>query len=254
MKKTVYVIIIALITFVCMAVGVIRNFMPTHNQWGWGAGTSKTIGEEATLDAFQKLDVNASVCDLTVEVGEDYGISYKCSENLTPKYVVEGDTLMITQKNNKKNLNAFKSMKCKIVLTIPKKDALTSAKIDIAVGDLKMDALTLDDLQVEQNVGDMKMCDMVAKSVQADSNTGDVHLERVAFDALEVSSNIGDVKVSSATSLEEYGLDLQADIGDVRLDGQNQSKSYQRDTKGERSIQIHTDCGDIDVSAVEMNE
>lgn len=254
MKKTIYVIILAMITFACMAVGVIRNFMPVQGQWGRGDGESKMIGQEATIDAFQKLDVDVSVCDLTIEVGDDYGITYKGSENLTPKYVVEGDTLTITQNNNTKILNGFKSKKCKIVLTVPKKDALTSVNIDIAVGDLKMDALTMDDLHVKQNVGDMKMGDLVIKSVQVDSNTGDVHMERVAIDSLEISSNIGDVKVSSVTSLDEYGFDLKTDLGDVCMEGQNQSKSYQRDNKGEQSIRIHTDCGDIDVSTGEMHE
>ncbi|WP_177178256.1 DUF4097 family beta strand repeat-containing protein [Amphibacillus marinus] len=130
---------------------------------------------------------------------------------------------------------------------------LTQLLTKVNVGSVIINQVELDSANVIANVGDIDIANVTGDwSVEAD--VGDVNIDLLApIDQLDVETNIGNVKIHlPETGIEDYQLQLQADLGDISLNGDkvgtgDVGSSYiQQSTSGQR-LSVYSDIGDIKI-------
>lgn len=262
MKKSIYLIIISVITIACICFGSfyhignfknkVKDFIADNNfdfQWDnddedWefsvdgkdgkpgkdgSVSISRTSGSKYdTFSSFKNIDLNAHVSDITVKAGSKY--SLECHYNrsfLEPICELNGDSLRITQKGPK-NLNNTGNAHCSIVITIPRFS-------------------NLDEVEITNNVGDISVSDFDCNDFIAKNNVGDITVEAVNALSMKIENNVGDVEISDITDLDSYNIDATTNVGEVEVGGRFCKRQYQSNTSSRTKISAKTNVGDINI-------
>lgn len=241
MKKTVYLAVITLITIGCVLFG----FANGEVSFPFGIGNSNySIEESATLEAFDRITVDAAVMDLIVKEGSTYELDYRGTKNLVMSYQVDNGALVVSQKKNGSMIGNNSAV---LTLTVPADTQLESVDIGIDVGDIDLKGMNVNAMDADLDVGDMTIEKTVFDEIVIDSDTGDIKLNNCSFVNLDISCDVGDVKVDSGMDISEYTYDLKTDVGEVEVNAAEYGRKYYKE--GEKGkIVIHGDVGDISVN------
>lgn len=244
MKRTIYLAVITLITIGCVLFGVFglsnRGF-----SFSFGIGSPNyTIEESATLEAFERITVDAAVLDLIIKDGSAYALDYHGTKNLVMSYRVDNGELVISQKKKGSMIGNNSAV---LTLTVPRDAQFDKVDIGIDVGDVDMRELSIGSMDADIDVGDMTVEKTAFEQVTIDSDTGDVDLKDCSFVNLDISCDVGDVEVDSSMDISEYAYDLKTDVGEVEVGAGEYGKKYYKDGENGKVI-IHGDVGDITVN------
>lgn len=246
MKKTVYLIIISVLTIGCIIFGSLYHTRGNHffdfrnwvsfsksisdsDDWDFDdyeVGSNRIVkGEiDEKLPAFTDIEVKANVMNLVIGYGSDFRIeSTYGREYLRPIFEVKNGTLKIEQhmpKHTRGNNN------CKTVISIPKN-------------------ASLEDMNLKLNVGEVRIADISGKDCEIKNNVGEVDLDKVDFNDISVKNNVGEVHISVNGDLDDYSLDVATDVGELSVDGRNYKKSYSKKGNAKKSIEVKTNVGEI---------
>lgn len=249
MKKTVYITIISIITVFCIIIGC------SIHVWGSSSffGSVGTVSEDVELSEFDKIDMDLSVCSLRLEAGKEFGISYECSEPLVPKYKVEGDRLIVTQKDWEWFHVGTK--KCSMVITVPKDAELSYISVKSNVGDIDICEINSQRFEAEADVGDIDIihCSFT-ENMDVEADVGEVDVEATEFGNLSISADVGNVVLNGIdssiqnASWDDYDVDIVTNLGSVSINGEKVKGEYHKNGRGGKKIKIEADCGDVDIS------
>ena len=248
-SKTIYLAIISIVTRICVIGGTIY-FMNNSQSFAAGediAGSgTKDIKESTTLDPFTKIDIDADVLEIEVELGDDYAMDYEGTSNQTMTYKVENGKFILTAKKNK-DFSAIQVTNATLKLTVPEGVVIENADIQTDVGKITLRNLEFDYCKAESDVGELKADGVKFREAILDTDTGDVLVDNSSFEKLEVSTDVGDIDVNSSTELTNYTFDLKNDVGDLEINGEEHGHKY--NVKGDAGrIKLHGDVGDISVN------
>ena len=110
-KKNLYLILLSIITLVSAIIGILIHVIIPAGSWfanfdehfdsdDFIAGS--TTYEE--LDAFQSIDFDINVADITITNGDTYSISYQTRKKaLIPSYEIKDGTLYVKQASEKED-------------------------------------------------------------------------------------------------------------------------------------------------------
>lgn len=268
MKKNFYLAILGIVTVFCMIVGLIihstgRFSFQKEGEFGQQMEDEVVVEH---MEAFDSIDVDVKLIELTVETGENYGFSYKSAQKIVPEYSVENRTLKIRQPQPPKTL-LKNSKNCKATITVPADVKLKKTQIIANVCEIRVNDLFSEELKLKSNVGEVNVRNVQAKNaeltadvgeVQAEAcnfetanvqtNVGDVKLEEMFFENMTINGNTGDVKLDTNIALDSYQMNLATDVGEVEFNDQDYKKNYQQNG-GEGTLTISTNVGDIHVEA-----
>ena len=220
MKKTVILIILAVVTCVCIVVGLainskdfFDNLLSSFTDYSGKAepmNNDNVIRED--LEDIKAIDMELSNIDVDVKKGEKFEIQIKVSsDNYMPTYSVENGVLKVEQKV--KHKEKLKRVKNKIVVTFPKGTQFDDFNISNDIGDILTDEVDTKTFLIELNVGDIYINDTKSDSVSISANTGSVKIEDSSFGATTVSNNIGDIKLVSCTPGK---INISNNIGNIK--------------------------------------
>ena len=222
MKKTIYLIIISIVTILCIVGGCIyhgANFNFGGFPWGlnWFEDDDndiKMIKDAAELDRFTNIKSELDVMDISVLRGDAYKIEIAVSdEKYMPEYSVNNDILTIKQKIS--NKNKLKKAKCRMKVFVPNNESLKDISIEDAVGDIKIDDMDCDNIILSSSTGDVKLFGVKAIKSVVNSSVGDIKIDGSEFTETSISGNIGDVEILAA---QLGDTSISNNTGDVKLD------------------------------------
>lgn len=255
-KKNLYLILLSIITLVSAIIGILIHVIIPAGSWfanfdehfdsdDFIAGS--TTYEE--LDAFQSIDFDINVADITITNGDTYSISYQTRKKaLIPSYEIKDGTLYVKQASEKTLHGLTNNASCTLMITVPKNTVLSQITGKSAVGDFTMENTSAIQMDVSVNVGDTELTDVVLQQVTIGSDVGDISLEDVTFDIANLTSNVGDVDVTSDLSLDDFQMDLSCGIGEIEVNDNSYHEKYQSNVASEKSLTVSTGTGDIDIS------
>lgn len=234
MKKTLYIVVLCLLTAFAIIFGTIRVVKSTTQEFfhfgSWPKVFSNISGEseekEAGLDEFSAIDIDADVASIKIVYGTENKLEYDCSKELVPTYSVENGTLVVKQKNNVHTL--IGGSKAKIVITVKEETVLSKIKIESAVGNVSIK-------------------DIVVNELDVDCNVGNVDLKKVDVEKLWVNADVGNVDISVEDDLDDYNVEISSGVGNVKFDGKKVKSSFSQKVDGDKTISIEADCGNIKV-------
>ena len=255
-KKNLYLILLTIITIASAIIGILIHVIIPAGSWfadfdehydpdDFIAGS--TTSEE--LDAFQSIDFDINVADITITSGDTYTISYQTSKKkLIPSYEIKDGTLYVKQSSAKTLHGLTNNTSCTLMITVPKNTVLSQITGKSAVGDFTMEHASAIQMDVAVNVGDTELTDVVLQQVTIGSDVGDISLEDVTFNIASLTSNVGDVDVTAALSLDDFQIDLSCDFGEIEVNDNSYHEKYQSNVTSEKSLTVSTATGDIDIS------
>ena len=265
MKKNVYMTILTIVTILCIVTGCLLhlhifdwNLPVFHISDGnvvFDSGEDSDAGPMTenvqSLDAFTEIEIDTNVLSATINVGDSYGVALNCNEKLIPTVSVENGKLLVKQRTKNKWFHG--STSADMLITVPAGTDLKTLTATHNVGDLKVEGVNIDVVDLKVNVGDIDLDNIAGSTLTVDSDTGDVEAEACSFKTVTIKSDVGDAEYESATNISDYKMDLETDVGDINLCNQDQDSdhygvkhSYKQDgAAGELNIKV--DVGSITV-------
>ena len=127
--------------------------------------------------------------------------------------------------------------------------AAASAVVQLDTGSLRGDALRLQTARLSCDVGSMDLRDLRCYGLEAVANVGNIHIQgRLAGDN-RFQCDLGSLTLETTLPCSDYDLDLQADMGQVTVDGAACGHNFrQQHATPAHAIQAVCDLGSIDLS------
>ena len=247
MKKNLYLTILAIVTVICVIVGSVYHIT------GWfGFGSHSILGRlfsvvtgydndskrdrshvtySEDLDAFEDIEIDTSVMDITINTGNSYHLEYDCVAFLKPEMSVK-DNIFKLEQPSVRHLGS--NNKCKMTLTVPSGTVLDNADILSNVGDIKIYNTEIRDITVEADVGNISLesCTFATSDVEGDVGNINIIIDSCEFYDIDLYNDIGDVTLNTNADLSNYEIDLSTDVGSIKYKGENKKREYYQSASG----------------------
>ena len=220
-----------------------------------------------TVEAFERLTVEADAGSLVVERGKEYRL--EIGKALTPRTtygVKNGEMTIRTKKLKWSRMITWKSKDKEIRLTVPDGAALDAAKLDLAMGSVTLNGITVDKLEVDEDMGsftgadctigtaDLKLSmgsvtleDSKADEIEADANMGSITIRKCEANRITADADMGSITLKLKGRLDRMEMDLNTDMGSVTVDGDKKGKTY-RQSGSAGKIKASASMGSIVIS------
>ena len=133
------------------------------------------------------------------------------------------------------------------ILTIWSGRKRRNAELSADVGNVTLQDVQAASLKAEVDTGDVFFNHVtVSGSLDVECDVGNVTLSEVNANSVTAASDVGDLEVNLTGPLTDYALMVDADVGDIVVDGRKQGKMY--NTAGDIPVFLKTDTGDINVT------
>ena len=262
MKKSVYLIILAVVTIFCIIFGAFINLRfagrgfnkvkkaitkSIEDGFDYDSDTDiefdddfedifdddddydeNTIGfDSKTLEAFDQLVIDASVLGVIVERGTSYSITAKYNNSrLKPEYSLKDGRLYITQRVKRRNFVGNNTSK--VVVTVPYNTSLDKIDIDIDVGAVEMSGFDVDNANIRTDVGA-------------------VAVSKLDFKDLVIKSDVGAVAVELLEDVTKYDISAKSDVGGIQVDNASVKRRYSNEGTNGKKLRINTNVGGIEI-------
>jgi len=236
MKKTIFLVILGVVTIGCIFYGTKKHFGSHVKFFDHGlvnidySDDNGDIRESLnqSLEKFSAIKMNISVAEVRLETGDDFKIeSTYTKEWLKPDFSVKSGVLDVSQPG-KRHETRWGNQNCKIIITVPEGTKLGDIRIDSNVGDITIRSLTADDITINLNVGE-------------------VDIRNAGFNSVDIDNNVGEITIDSEVDLNDYDISVSADIGEVRVGGKSYKRSYNSRGNGKKKIKVNTNVGEINI-------
>lgn len=247
-RKNIWMAVLTVITVCCVIGGTFYHAGIFGLQDRFHFRDDKTINVSTDLEAFCAIDVDADMMDLSIEKGDRFYIDGKYTDVLQFEYEVKDKTLYIKGKTVRKAfLRGNGNYKCNITLTVPENTTMDSMEIKLAMGNINVENITSIDCKaltnmgncifekcsfgeadIDTNMGEITIKDTDLGESEIDNNMGSIKMERCIFQDLDVDNSMGEISIDINQNIDEYQIDLKAEMGDVRVNGQSEGTKYRQ--------------------------
>lgn len=208
--------------------------------------------EKTKIDDFDKINIKTNTIDIKIAQSDDKNcyIAYNLKKEkgeATAVYEVSGGEFKLRQKSNHVTINVDLSGLAAIlsgtqdyvrqnqfVLYLPKDKKISEAEFDTEDGDISIDGLISDKMDIAVDAGDIKLENAELQSGKITSSDGDISVKNTNLKGMALTDNYGDVKCNDG-SFEDIAVKLND--GDLKL----------QNTKITGNIKIDSDYGDVKV-------
>ena len=208
--------------------------------------------EKTKIDDFDKINIYTNTIDIKIAQSDDKNcyIAYNLKKEkgeVPAVYEVSGGEFKLRQKSNHVTINVDLSGLAAIlsgtqdyvrqnqfVLYLPKDKKISEAEFDTEDGDISIDGLKSDKMDIAVDAGDIKIENAELQSGKITSSDGDIVVKNTNLKGMALTDNYGDVKCNDG-SFEDIAVKLND--GDLKL----------QNTKLTGNIKIDSDYGDVKV-------
>ncbi len=210
------------------------------------------ILEKTKIDDFDKINIKTNTIDIKIAQSDDKNcyIAYNLKKEkgeVPAVYEVSGGEFKLRQKSNHVTINVDLSGLAAIlsgtqdyvrqnqfVLYLPKDKKISEAEFDTEDGDISIDGLKSDKMDIAVDAGDIKLENAELQSGKITSSDGDIVVKNTNLKCMALTDNYGDVKCNDG-SFEDIAVKLND--GDLKL----------QNTKLTGNIKINSGYGDVKV-------
>lgn len=208
--------------------------------------------EKTKIDDFDKINIKTNTIDIKIAQSDDKNcyIAYNLKKEkgeVPAVYEVSGGEFKLRQKSNHVTINVDLSGLAAIlsgtqdyvrqnqfVLYLPKDKKISEAEFDTEDGDISIDGLKSDKMDIAVDASDIKLENAELQSGKITSSDGDIVVKNTNLKGMALTDNYGDVKCNDG-SFEDIAVKLND--GDLKL----------QNTKLTGNIKIDSDYGDVKV-------
>lgn len=251
MKRNIYLTIIWIITILAIIFGTF------YHATDWGEKVFDELGiktryhsqhfDEA-LDSFDRISFDVDLSEVEIITGNDYHISYKCTENVVPECEVKDGTLQVTQTSKNPHFPKRNGHdNCEIIITVPRDASFSDITGYCDLGDVELNNLTADNISITCDLGEASLSNVSATSITCDCDLGNCEIDDCYFDNLDVNNSMGSVEVSGNIPLSDYTMKLSASMGGIEVNDRDYHSSYEQMGNKNKTIAISCSMGSIEI-------
>lgn len=208
--------------------------------------------EKTKIDDFDKINIKTNTIDIKIAQSDDKNcyIAYNLKKEkgeVPAVYEVSGGEFKLRQKSNHVTINVDLSGLAAIlsgtqdyvrqnqfVLYLPKDKQISTVEFDTEDGDISIDGLKSDKMDIAVDAGDIKLENAELQSGKITSSDGDIVVKNTNLKGMTLTDNYGDVKCNDG-SFEDIAVKLND--GDLKL----------HNTKLTGNTKINSGYGDVKV-------
>ena len=226
--------------------------------------------EDGYLDAFNEVDVDVSIANVTVTSGDDYTLFISSDTTLggySLDWEIKNGVLKIkdsgsaghVQINNWddfKNIFGVNASAMDVTITVPDGEELDTLKVKTGLGDVFLSQLYMEKkLEAETGMGDIECYEVRAwDEVDLESGMGDVTLSvsepysGVEFDA---KTGMGTIEAQIDCLEKDWDYEAKTGMGTVTVNGDSRGAKAERKSKGDYKLELESGMGDINLYFVD---
>ncbi len=226
---------------------------------------------EQEYSAINNLDIDLSVCQLMIQKGETLKVDVSdVSQQFQCK--VEGDTLIIEDKEWKKSIFDWQEIKPQVMIFVPENIAFNEVNIKTGVNETKIEYLEANKIDLEMGVGKYQIDEILAKSLKIKAGVGEANIDYAKVEEMKLEGGVGKLSLTSKVmkkaeincgmgkvdwqligNKNDYQIKAETGLGQLIIDHQKISENETLG-KGEVSIKIEAGIGEtiVDFKAEEI--
>lgn len=205
---------------------------------------SKSEKDSKKINAFESIQADGAVMDITIERGDTYSIDIDATEGMMPEYSVQEGILNIRQAN--KQMVHLNDLDCDVIIRMPEGKDLKEININGAVGDIEISGISSKMTTISSDVGNINANDTDLGAMNLKTSVGDIEINDCAFTNADIYSDCGDVDIESANDLSDWKLNCETDIGKVTIQNDSKGQNFSQNGTG-KIMTVECDTGDIDI-------
>lgn len=222
--------------------------------------------EDGYLEAFDEIDVDASIANVTVTDGDDYTLSISSDTTLggySLKWEVKNGVLKIRDAGSAghveinnwddfKNIFGVNATAMDVIITIPEGAELNKLKVKTGLGDVFLSNLEMKQkLEAKTGLGDVECYEIsVHDDVRLESGMGDITLAiGVPYSGTEfdLHSGMGTIEAQINGLEKDWDYEAKTGMGTVTLNGDSRGTKVERKSKGDYKLDAETGMGDVNL-------
>lgn len=199
--------------------------------------------------------------DVFITRVKDFVLDMEYDQREKLSCTVDGGTLYIIGEMQGILSTGYK--KGSISITVPEGITLSEIRVTADMGDIYLEDVDATLVELETDLGNVGVSGGRFEKLHCDSDLGDVQassleavelsctadtgsVEAIDFSAQTTSleADLGSITAIAKGSQEEYRLELEVDLGEIKVDGQKVSSPYET-TRGSRSLEAKADVGNV---------
>ena len=202
------------------------------------------------LGSFTQVKVTAEAANLEITSGKTSTLTSKADKNDEITYEIDHGVLRINERR-KKSWRFLPFLKVrqggKITLTIAQGTSLEKTDLQLNMGNVTLTDLKPGQLDVHADMGNITASGCECGDVTMDANMGNIKVDTCTFDTMTAGSDMGNIKISLTEPVENMDLSLSTSMGNVHLNGEKVSKTYETKGNGGKKLTAQTDMGNIKI-------
>ncbi|MDH6366189.1 MULTISPECIES: DUF4097 family beta strand repeat-containing protein [unclassified Breznakia] len=210
----------------------------------------KTTTFHLTPENITGLDIEAEVGDVEIVKGDHFEVNMEGFKPSEVKYsnlshgifkieTYSGIDLISLGTNNNYG---------KIKVIVPA--SFDKVEVSANVGDVRVSDLTLKEFDISVDVGNLEAKNMNVDVVEMDVNLGHALYHGAINQSVEADCDLGELELQIKGVREEYSMELDADLGDVTVDGQHHG-TYESKGTTNKKIEASTNLGELIISFIQ---
>lgn len=222
------------------------------------------------LKPFDAIFVEGVSDDVTIVRSNDYFVDMCHDNRETLDYSVKDNALHITGKVKSAFSAGFE--KGYITVTVPWGASLSTIKVETDMGDIYLEGIDASEAELDTDLGNVSVTEGVFDTLDCDSDMGDVSVSAVQaaslkcvcdtgavsaveFDAqeTELEADLGSITAIAVGSQGDYGLELEVDLGELKINGEKTASPYIKTTPGRngRHLKAVADVGSVTLDFIQ---
>lgn len=101
-----------------------------------------------------------------------------------------------------------------------------SLSVKLDAGDIKLQRVNSDEANLYTSIGDIRTEATETNGLDVTTKMGDIHVEGILKGINDLSSSVGDVKIITSLDQELYTVQLNSQIGDIKVNGEDRGGSF----------------------------
>lgn len=219
-----------------------------------------------TLAAFQEIDVDASIANVTVTGGDDYTLSISSDTTLggySLKWEIKNGVLNIRDAGSAghveinswddfKNIFGVNASAMDVVITIPEGAVLNKLQVKTGLGDVFLSNLDVEKtLEAKTGMGDVECYEIRAyDDVELESGMGDVTLavtEPYSGTEFDLKTGMGTIEAQIDGLEKDWDYNVYTGLGTVTVNGDSRDNGAGRKAGGSYKLNAETGMGDVNL-------
>ena len=240
---------------------------------GFNNKDTVSINEDYSGQTIENLDLEIDNCTLHIKEGDTFRVTGKDIVKDSIEVGVNNNTLYIKENDHEGwgwlvHIGVlFFSNEADITVTVPKGFTAKNAELELKAGELDLEKLTTDNLDVnvkagkavldnltvttkasiDVDAGSVTAEDFNGKNLQVDVSAGSCRLEGAFYDTLDMECSAGEIKIDSSLEENQYSYDLDQSAGSIHVNGESYKHYDGKNEDAANHIVAKTSSGTIKI-------